>query len=120
MHVKGMIPDFNNHPKNSISINVFVIDRFFRFETETTSGLPYTLCDSLTEVLKRTWNTWIEEKPIILSNWKVVTDAMNTLERHFANMQPKHIAYFDWTDKQDVEFKKELLTLMKQVMKRNA
>lgn len=43
-----------------VHIIVYSIGRSFSFLTETITTQPRTLCYSVTEVLKRTWNTWFD------------------------------------------------------------
>lgn len=50
----------------AVHLDISPIDRTFSFdrlgEGPLRTYMEYTLCESVTEVLKRTWNTWVEPK----------------------------------------------------------
>lgn len=65
MTFNGSFPVWNGKDQNTEYITICPVDRTFKYDIDYGTGgitIPfYTLCDSVTEVLKRLWNTWVDK-----------------------------------------------------------
>ncbi len=106
----GLVPEWDGYT-NDRYIEISPVDRKFSYHIDYgTSGVSiicHTLCHSVTEVLKRTWGTWVEPKRVFCNSvdWAIDYDTSRVLQY--------------CTDTEVGEFGKKLISLMKHVMRRN-
>lgn len=107
----------NAYPKDKgydgvVHIIVSPIDRSFSFLTETTYDYPRTLCYSVTEVLKRTWNTWVD--PITIVSEINFSYPLGEIETPEITLIFKDGSTYVCTDAECAVVSKHLVSLMQQ------
>lgn len=136
----GAVPVWDGKDQDIACISICSISRTFSYAMTPHSELEglYTMCGSLTEVMKRLWNTWVEKpkhrmfgggpmavgiKPnssTVVSSIEYYFPIDGTFTEEVTLVSHDKVWTGQWTEEHYAVFKKELLTLMKQVMKRNA